>query len=82
MFTSIACVVMMSAASAQSEPQVQRQEELARAAQYHEFSCGQNALFLLLRLLNRPGTLEEVRKHLHVADEGSSASSRLRTGPK
>ena len=76
MFTSIVCMVVMSAASPPSESEMQRQEEPA-AADYHEFSCAHNALYLLLKLLKRPATLEEVKSRLQVGENGECSMTEL-----
>ena len=67
----------MGAASAPSESEIQRQEDPAAAAEKHEFSCGHNSLYLLLKLLERPATLEEVKKRLQVGENGECSMAQL-----
>ena len=47
------------------------------AAEYHEFSCGHNSLYLLLKLLERSATLEEVKSRLQVGENGECSMAEL-----
>lgn len=78
MFKSMVCMVVMGAASAPSDSESQRQEEPLTAAEQHDFSCGHNALYALLKFLDRPITLEEVKSQLHVGENGESSMTELK----
>jgi hypothetical protein len=77
MFTSMLCALVIAAGPELSQSEVEHQQDSSAAAQEHPFSCAHNALYVLLRLLNRPATLDQVKMKVHVGENGESSMAEL-----
>lgn len=77
MFTSIVCMVLMGEVPAIPQSEAELQKETSTATAKPAFSCAHNALYLLLRLLNRPASLDEVKLQLHVGKNGEASMAEV-----